>query len=150
MGREAILCGACGATLTIRQYMQGDSCCPACGAHFNPGCRSHYHLYFQMPQISELRLKKDAKRSLVSKKTNLTNRRTIHIEWGDCDPAQIVYFPRYFAYFDACTAGLFKKSACRSGRCSRPTALSEFRSSNLRASFEAPSRFSYRVVVELR
>jgi 4-hydroxybenzoyl-CoA thioesterase len=37
----------------------------------------------------------------------LTSKRTILIEWGDCDPAGIVYFPRYFAIFDSCTAGLF-------------------------------------------
>jgi uncharacterized CHY-type Zn-finger protein len=50
--QPAILCGACGASLTIRQYMQSDSCCAACGAQFNPGCRNHYHFYFQVPQIS--------------------------------------------------------------------------------------------------
>jgi uncharacterized CHY-type Zn-finger protein len=47
---SAILCGACGATLTILQYMQSGSRCPACQAQFNPGCRNHYHHYFQMPQ----------------------------------------------------------------------------------------------------
>ena len=52
--QHAVLCGACGAILTILQYMRSDSRCPACRAHFNPGCRSHYHLYFQMPQVSEL------------------------------------------------------------------------------------------------
>ena len=40
----------------------------------------------------------------------MKNRKTIQIEWGDCDPAQIVYYPRYFAYFDACTTALFKKA----------------------------------------
>ena len=35
------------------------------------------------------------------------NTRQISIEWGDCDPAGIVFYPRYFAWFDACTAGLF-------------------------------------------
>src|SRR4249919_2310339 len=45
---------------------------------------------------------------LVSKRANIVSRKKIHIEWGDCDPAQIVYFPRYFAYFDACTTALFK------------------------------------------
>src|SRR5215813_13914659 len=40
----------------------------------------------------------------------MKNRKTIQIEWGDCDPAQIVYFPRYFAYFDSCTTALFKKA----------------------------------------
>ena len=51
--QRAILCGACGATLTILQYMKGDSRCPDCGAPFNPGCRSHYHLYFEIPHVSE-------------------------------------------------------------------------------------------------
>jgi len=43
----AILCGACGAELTIREYMRCQSCCPQCGARFNPGCRKHYHFYFE-------------------------------------------------------------------------------------------------------
>jgi 4-hydroxybenzoyl-CoA thioesterase len=33
--------------------------------------------------------------------------RHITVEWGDCDPAGIVFFPRYLAYFDACTWALF-------------------------------------------
>jgi 4-hydroxybenzoyl-CoA thioesterase len=41
-------------------------------------------------------------------KANITNRKTIQIEWGDCDPAQIVHYPRYLAHFDACTTALFK------------------------------------------
>jgi 4-hydroxybenzoyl-CoA thioesterase len=34
--------------------------------------------------------------------------RTYEIEWGDCDPAGIVYYPRYFAIFDASTAHLLQ------------------------------------------
>jgi uncharacterized CHY-type Zn-finger protein len=45
--QKAILCGSCGNELTIRQYMHSASRCPACGASFNPGCRNHYHFYFQ-------------------------------------------------------------------------------------------------------
>jgi uncharacterized CHY-type Zn-finger protein len=50
--RPAVLCGACGAEMTIAQYMEsGDRaenspCCPHCGAVFNPGCRKHYQFYF--------------------------------------------------------------------------------------------------------
>lgn len=51
--QQAVLCGACGAMLTIRQYMNSDSRCPACGARFNPGCCKHYHCYFQLPQAAE-------------------------------------------------------------------------------------------------
>ena len=43
----AILCGACGAELTIRQYVDSESRCPACAAPFNPGCRNHHHFYFE-------------------------------------------------------------------------------------------------------
>ncbi|MCQ4160032.1 acyl-CoA thioesterase [Roseomonas sp. GC11] len=35
------------------------------------------------------------------------NSRTRLIEWGDCDPAGIVFNPRYFEWFDAATAALF-------------------------------------------
>jgi len=35
------------------------------------------------------------------------HRREVTIEWGDCDPAGIVFYPRYFAMFDASTAALF-------------------------------------------
>jgi uncharacterized CHY-type Zn-finger protein len=44
--REAILCGACGAELTIAEYLETDSC-PRCAALFNPGCRLHSPLYFE-------------------------------------------------------------------------------------------------------
>ena len=53
--QEGILCGACRTTLTICQYMQSDSRCPACGAQFNAGCRRHYHFYFQTAQAPEPR-----------------------------------------------------------------------------------------------
>jgi uncharacterized CHY-type Zn-finger protein len=44
---KAILCGACGEELTVYQYLQCSAVCPACKARFNPGCRQHYHLYFE-------------------------------------------------------------------------------------------------------
>jgi 4-hydroxybenzoyl-CoA thioesterase len=40
----------------------------------------------------------------------LTNRREIHVEFGDCDPGGIVYYPRYFEYCDACTVALFARA----------------------------------------
>jgi len=54
--QQAVLCGACGATLTILQYMQSDSRCPDCRAQFNVRCRNHYHCYFQVPQVIEQRV----------------------------------------------------------------------------------------------
>jgi 4-hydroxybenzoyl-CoA thioesterase len=36
------------------------------------------------------------------------NRRNVQIQWGDCDPANIVYYPRYFEMFDDSTSILFE------------------------------------------
>ena len=36
------------------------------------------------------------------------NKRTVRIQWGDCDPAGIIYYPNYFRIFDASTAMLFE------------------------------------------
>ncbi len=44
---KAILCGACGTELTIRQYLECRAICPMCGAAFNPRCELHYPLYFE-------------------------------------------------------------------------------------------------------
>jgi len=38
------------------------------------------------------------------------NRRDVQIQWGDCDPANIVYYPRYFSMFDDSTSVLFEKA----------------------------------------
>lgn len=46
--QKAILCGACDTELTIQQYMQSGSIGPMCNAQFNPGCKNHYHFYFQL------------------------------------------------------------------------------------------------------
>ena len=35
----------------------------------------------------------------------LTNRRTIRVQWGDCDPAGIVFYPRYFELLNAAALG---------------------------------------------
>ena len=46
---QAILCGACRAELTISEYLQCNSTCPACHAHVHPACRNHSHFYFAVP-----------------------------------------------------------------------------------------------------
>jgi 4-hydroxybenzoyl-CoA thioesterase len=40
----------------------------------------------------------------------LVNTRTLRIEWGDCDPAGIVYYPRYLTFFDAATTALIERA----------------------------------------
>ncbi len=44
---RAVLCGACGVEMTIRQYLDCEARCLGCGVGFNPGCRKHNHFYFE-------------------------------------------------------------------------------------------------------
>src|SRR3954454_5435525 len=39
-----------------------------------------------------------------------SNRRSVRIEGGDCDPAGIVFYPRYFAMFDHSTVLLIERA----------------------------------------
>ena len=39
-----------------------------------------------------------------------SNKRSVRIVWGDCDPAGIVFYPRYFEMFDASTTALFERA----------------------------------------
>ena len=46
---KAVLCGNCRTELTINEYMASGDRCPVCRAEFNPGCKKHYGLYFELP-----------------------------------------------------------------------------------------------------
>ena len=85
---------------------------------------------------------------MSKKKSNLTNRTTIQIEWGDCDPAKIVHYPRYLAYFDACTTALFKKAGLPIRKMFAKYRIVGIPMVDLRVSFMVPSRVSDVVVVE--
>jgi uncharacterized CHY-type Zn-finger protein len=45
--QAAVLCGVCGLQMSVRGYLDSGNVCPGCAAPFNPGCRLHYHLYFE-------------------------------------------------------------------------------------------------------
>jgi len=40
----------------------------------------------------------------------LHNIRKMRIEWGDCDPAGIIFFARYFEFFDVSTTVLIERA----------------------------------------
>jgi 4-hydroxybenzoyl-CoA thioesterase len=40
----------------------------------------------------------------------ITIKRLVRVQWGDCDPAGIVYYPRYLEWIDASTILLFEKA----------------------------------------
>lgn len=45
--QKAILCGSCKTIMSIDEYMQTDIC-PHCRSEFNPKCKNHYALYFEI------------------------------------------------------------------------------------------------------
>lgn len=75
--------------------------------------------------------------------------REIEIEWGDCDPAGIVYYPRYFEMFDAATAHMVAAATGMSkfDLLRRHDAVG-FPMVSTGAEFHRPSRFGDRVRIE--
>ncbi|OAK93873.1 zinc finger CHY domain protein [Phaeosphaeriaceae sp. SRC1lsM3a] len=45
---RAVLCGECKHELTVDEYMKSGSKCTECGSAFNPGCKNHWDLYFEV------------------------------------------------------------------------------------------------------
>jgi 4-hydroxybenzoyl-CoA thioesterase len=78
-----------------------------------------------------------------------SNTRTIRIEWGDCDPAGIVFYPRYFEMFDHSTTLLIERTLGMSKHQLFETyAFAGYPMVETRARFLAPTRFGDDVVIE--
>lgn len=78
----------------------------------------------------------------------LTSRRTVLIEWGDCDPADIVFYPNYFRWFDASTAAHFKAAGLPKPQLVAKYGVVGFPMVDTRAKFHVPSRYGDEVVIE--
>lgn len=44
----AVLCGTCRRATTIARYLDAPDACPHCATAFNPRCRRHHPLYFEV------------------------------------------------------------------------------------------------------
>ncbi len=78
----------------------------------------------------------------------LINRRQIRVEWGDCDPGGIVYYPRYFEYCDACTNALFERAGLPKPLLLRQYGIAGIPLVESRARFLLPSQFGDTLTVE--
>ena len=77
------------------------------------------------------------------------NRRTVRIEWGDCDPAGIVYYPRYFAMFDHSTAMLLEAATGYTKyQMTKVYDFVGFPMIDTGAKFYIPSKFGDDIVIE--
>ena len=77
-----------------------------------------------------------------------TNRRTVRIEWGDCDPADIVWYPRYFGFFDASTQYLFEAVGYKKYEMIRQFGVVGYPLLETKAKFMIPSRYGEDIVIE--
>ncbi len=79
-----------------------------------------------------------------------SNRRTVRIEWGDCDAAGIVFYPRYFAMFDASTHSLYEAAGWTKAELRRQFDMIGFPMVDTRAKFLAPSSYGDDILIETR
>ena len=80
----------------------------------------------------------------------LTNRRIVRIQWGDCDAAGIVYYPRYFAMFDDSAHALFEAAGWKLTDLQREFDMLGVPMVDTRARFLLASSFSDDIVIESR
>jgi 4-hydroxybenzoyl-CoA thioesterase len=81
---------------------------------------------------------------------NLVFRRQFIVEWGHCDPAGIVFNPRFFEWFDACTAGLFALAGLPKPQMLKVYGIVGIPLVETRAKFISASKFGDLVTIESR
>ncbi|HBS49331.1 MAG TPA: acyl-CoA thioesterase [Rhodobacteraceae bacterium] len=78
------------------------------------------------------------------------SQREITVEWGDCDPADIVFYPNYFRWFDAATAHHFKAAGCAKPELIARFGVVGFPMVDTRATFHAPTAHGDDLVIHTR
>lgn len=80
----------------------------------------------------------------------LISRRQVTVEWGDCDPADIVFYPNYFRWFDASTAHHFKEAGLPKPELIRQYGVVGFPMVDTGARFHRPSKHGDVIDIETR
>ncbi|GAB4349117.1 MAG: acyl-CoA thioesterase [Gammaproteobacteria bacterium] len=76
------------------------------------------------------------------------SRRTHEVEWRDCDPANIVFYPNYFAWFDTSTIRHFAAAGLPKQEMIRRYDVIGFPLVDTGAKFYVPSRYGDEVTIE--
>ena len=79
----------------------------------------------------------------------LSNIRRTRIEWCDCDPAGIIFYPRYFDMFDTATTVLIEHAlGMKKAEYLRAYGFAGHPPVETRARFRKPTRFGDEVAIE--
>ncbi|MEX0286540.1 MAG: acyl-CoA thioesterase [Paracoccaceae bacterium] len=79
---------------------------------------------------------------------NLISTRNVSVEWGDCDPADIVFYPNFFRWFDASTAHHFTAAGLSKNELRTRLNVVGFPMRTTRADFHAPAAYGEVVTIE--
>ena len=78
----------------------------------------------------------------------LVNRRTLRIEWGQCDPAGIVFYPNYLIMFDTSTGLLFARTGLSPSEMRKHYGIVGMPLVEQGTKFIAPCRFDDEIAIE--
>ena len=78
----------------------------------------------------------------------LINRIRIRVEFGDCDPANIVFYANYFRWFDQCTSALFRAAGLPLGELFKAHGVVGIPLVEARARFIVPSTYGDELLAE--
>lgn len=78
----------------------------------------------------------------------LFHRKEVFIEWGDCDPAGIVYYPRYFVMFDNATVSLFAAAGLKKHEMVKVYDMVGYPMVDTGARFHIPSKWGETITIE--
>jgi 4-hydroxybenzoyl-CoA thioesterase len=81
----------------------------------------------------------------------LTNTRRTRVEWVDCDPAGIIFYPRYFEIFDTSTTALFERAlGMNKIAYLKHYGFAGYPMVSANASFHLPTRFGDEISIETK
>jgi 4-hydroxybenzoyl-CoA thioesterase len=72
----------------------------------------------------------------------------VTVEWGDCDPAQIVFYPKYFEWFDAGMTALLEAGGWPYARLAERFGIIGLPLAEASARFLRPNRFRQRFEIK--
>lgn len=78
----------------------------------------------------------------------LVNRRALRIEWGQCDPAGIVFYPQYLIIFDTAAGYLFERTGLTPAAMRKKYGIVGMPVVEVGARFVQPCRFDDSVIIE--
>jgi 4-hydroxybenzoyl-CoA thioesterase len=76
------------------------------------------------------------------------NRIRIRVEFGDCDPANIVFFANYFRWFDQCISALFRAAGLPLGELFKSHGVVGIPLFEAQARFLIPSKYGDELMAE--